>query len=274
MERQRLPQLVARAPEHLAAKPRRARSSAARTKADLPMPGSPSISTTLPRPAATPVTSPASTASSRSRPSSASAAQDRRSPRGPRHPRPAQPSMARADPVARSGRPCCLPAARSAWAARSSLPHSPCGSGWYRVSDPTLPWRYATIAVRYRSFFRPVGTALRFNQPLIVESLIEIGGCCSRPRRTSRLRVGWQAAWYRARSSAQKRSAVRAMLTVPPGRSFRNGKCPEIPNVRDHQPTSHPAGPVKAPGIPWTCDKETRPDGCLLSRGATGRTSS
>ena len=59
---------------------------------------------------------------------------------------------------------------------------------------PGLAWRKATIAVMYRSFFRPVGTALPFNQPLIVESLIEIGGCCSRPRWTSLLRVGWPAA--------------------------------------------------------------------------------
>ena len=33
-------------------------------------------------------------------------------------------------------------------AARSSLPHSPGGSERYRVPEPTLPWRYATIAVR------------------------------------------------------------------------------------------------------------------------------
>ena len=50
-----------------------ASARAARTSADLPIPGSPSIRTELPRPAATSATSPASNASSLSRPMSAPA---------------------------------------------------------------------------------------------------------------------------------------------------------------------------------------------------------
>ena len=50
-----------------------AAATAARTSADLPMPGSPSMSTALPRPRATSVTSPVNSAISLSRPTSRAA---------------------------------------------------------------------------------------------------------------------------------------------------------------------------------------------------------
>ena len=71
-QRQRLAQFVAGTPEHLTARLRRL-GGAARTSADLPMPGSPSMSTDPPRPRATSLMSPVSSAISLSRPTSAPA---------------------------------------------------------------------------------------------------------------------------------------------------------------------------------------------------------
>jgi hypothetical protein len=51
------------------------------------------------------------------------------------------------------------------------------------------------MAARYRSFFRPMGTALLFSHPLIVEGPISIGGSCASPSRTSCFSVGLSAAW-------------------------------------------------------------------------------
>ena len=76
--------------------------------------------------------------------------------------------------VSHHGRPCSLPSALSFCASCSSLSHVSIDSGSYRAVDLALAWRKGTIAARYCSFFRPVGTALRFSQALIVESLIVI----------------------------------------------------------------------------------------------------
>ena len=68
-QRQRLPQFVTGAPEHLAARSA-ASAQAARTSVDLPMPGSPSMSTAWPCPAVASAAQLISRDSSRSRPTS------------------------------------------------------------------------------------------------------------------------------------------------------------------------------------------------------------